>query len=272
MLSDMQTLNLPVNPPAQAMPDDGIEDLTVYPDCDGLPMSDNTKQFDWIVLLKENLEILFAPNPDVFVAGDLLWYPIKGDNKTRLAPDTMVAFGRPKGDRGSYQQWKEGNIPPQVAFEVLSPGNRPSEMARKLLFYERFGVEEYYIYDPDRNRLTGYQRNGKHLIEIPTMQNWVSPRLGIRFVLQPDDLEVFAPNGEKFMSPVEIDQRRRQAEAEALSAEQRADRAETRADRAESSQTQAIPKLQTLGLTPEQIAEALGLPLDLVQQTIASQV
>jgi Uma2 family endonuclease len=258
MLSDMQTMNLPINPPAQAVPDGGIEDLTVYPDCDGLPMSDNTKQFDWIVLLKENLEILFAANPDVFIAGDLLWYPIKGDNKTRLAPDTMVAFGRPKGDRGSYQQWKEGNIAPQVAFEVLSPGNRPSEMARKLLFYERFGVEEYYIYDPDRNRLTGYQRNGKHLVEISTMHNWVSPRLGIRFVPQVGNLELFTPNGEKFLSPVEIDQRRRQAE--------------TRADRAESAQAQAIPKLQALGLAPEQIADALGLPLDLVQQTIASQV
>ncbi|NJM45171.1 MAG: Uma2 family endonuclease [Alkalinema sp. RU_4_3] len=258
MLSDMQTLNLPTNPPVQAMPDDGIEDLTVYPDSDGQPMSDNTKQFDWIVLFKENLEILLATNPDVFVAGDLLWYPIKGDNKTRLAPDTMVAFGRPKGDRGSYQQWKEGNIPPQVVFEVLSPGNRPSEMARKLLFYERFGVEEYYIYDPDRNRLTGYQRGGKHLIEIPTMHNWVSPRLGIRFMHQPGNLEVFAPNGQKFLSPVEIDQRRQQAEQ--------------RADRAESAQTQAIPKLQALGLTPEQIADALGLPLDVVQQTIAGQV
>ncbi len=258
MLSDMQTLNLPVTPPAQAMPDDGIEDLTVYPDCDGRPMSDNTKQFDWIVLLKENLEILFAANPDVFIAGDLLWYPIKGDNKTRLAPDTMVAFGRPKGDRGSYQQWKEGNIAPQVAFEVLSPGNRPSQMARKLLFYERFGVEEYYIYDPDRNRLTGYQRNGKHLVEISTMHNWVSPRLGIRFVPQVGNLELFTPNGEKFLSPVEIDQRRQQAEQ--------------RADRAESAQTQAIPKLQALGLTPEQIADALGLPLDVVQQTTASQV
>ena len=45
----------------------------------------------------------------------------------------MVVFGRSKGDRGSYQQWKEDNIPPQVAFEILSPGNRPGKMAEKLL-------------------------------------------------------------------------------------------------------------------------------------------
>ncbi len=76
----------------------------VYPENDGNPMSDNTEQFKWIVLIKENLEIFFASEPNVFVAGDLLWYPVEGDNKTRQAPDAMVVFGRPKGKRGSYQQ------------------------------------------------------------------------------------------------------------------------------------------------------------------------
>lgn len=58
-----------------------------------------------------------------------------------MAPDVMVVFGRPKGDRGSYQQWREDNIPPQVVFELLSPGNRLAEMVRKLRFSERYGVE-----------------------------------------------------------------------------------------------------------------------------------
>ena len=40
-----------------------------YPDSDGQPMADNTEQFQWIVLLKENLECLFAKNVDVFVGG-----------------------------------------------------------------------------------------------------------------------------------------------------------------------------------------------------------
>lgn len=53
----------------------------------------------------------------------------------------MIAFGRPKGYRGSYQQWLEDNIPPQVVFEIWSPGNRPSNMARKFEFYARHGVE-----------------------------------------------------------------------------------------------------------------------------------
>ena len=78
----------------------------IYPDSDGQPMADNTKQFPWIVTIKENLELLFADRPDVFIAGDLPWYPVEGDNKIRQAPDTMVVFGRPKGDRGSYKQWE----------------------------------------------------------------------------------------------------------------------------------------------------------------------
>jgi Uma2 family endonuclease len=115
-----------------------------HPDSDGQPMADNTIPFRWIVVIKENLELLFSDRADVFVAGDLFWYP---DQKSlvRQAPDVMVVFGKPKGDRGSYKQWQEDNIAPQVVFEILSPGNRPAEMAKKLLFYQRYGVEEYYI-------------------------------------------------------------------------------------------------------------------------------
>ncbi len=54
-------------------------------------MSDNTKQFNRIVKIKEGVEVLFADNPDVFVAGDLLWYSVEGSNKIRIAPDAMVA-------------------------------------------------------------------------------------------------------------------------------------------------------------------------------------
>lgn len=151
----------------------------IYPDSDGQPISDNTKQFQWMVVIKENLELIYADNPDVFVAGDLLWYPVEGSNKIRQAPESMVAFGRPKGDRGSYQQWKEDNVPPQVVFEVLSPGNRRAEMNRKLLFYGRYGVEEYYEYDPDRIEFSGCQRKEDRLEIIDFTDTWVSPRLAI---------------------------------------------------------------------------------------------
>src|SRR5947209_9384932 len=118
-----------------------------YPDSDGQPMADNTLQFRYMVMIQGGLDDLFRDNPDVFVAGDNLWYPVEGEPTTRTAPDVYVVFGRPKGHRGSYRQWEEGGIAPQVVFEVLSPGNTPAEMARKWEFYDRYGVEEYYQYD-----------------------------------------------------------------------------------------------------------------------------
>lgn len=36
------------------------ESEIIYADSDGKPMADNTKQFRWIVTIKENLECLFA--------------------------------------------------------------------------------------------------------------------------------------------------------------------------------------------------------------------
>jgi Uma2 family endonuclease len=224
-----------------------------YPDCDGNPMSDNTEQFRWIVMIKENLEILFAAIGDVFVAGDLLWYPIEGDNVTRLAPDVMVAFGRPKGKRGSYQQWKEGNVAPQVAFEILSPSNSQKEMATKRLFYETHGVSEFYIYDPDRFRLTGWIRQGSGLMAIANMEGWVSPLLGIRFSQANGDLEVYRPDGRRFLSSIELDARaeweRQRADRAAQKADvaiqqadvasQRADQASQRADQASQRADQA---------------------------------
>ena len=52
----------------------------IYPDSDGQPMADNTQPFRWMVTIKENLERLFRDRPAVFVSGDLLWYPVEGDN------------------------------------------------------------------------------------------------------------------------------------------------------------------------------------------------
>ena len=236
----------------------------VYPESDGQPMAENTKQFDWIVTIKCGLEALFANDPLVFVAGDLLWYPVEGHPKIRTAPDAMVVFGRPKGDRGSYIQFLEDNIPPQVVFEVLSPGNRAGELFDKLKFYEKYGVEEYYIYDPDDGRLFGYLRTNNLLQEIAVMEGWTSPRLKVRFHLVGTDLELFGPDGRFFVSYLELNEQRRSAELradqeskhadeEALRADREARRAEEQALRAELAEQRAArmaAKLKELGIDP----------------------
>lgn len=167
-------------------------------------MAENTLQFRWIVTIQGGLDVLFAQNPNVFVAGDLLWYPVEGDNRTRQAPDVMIVFGRPKGDRGSYRQWEEGGIGPQVVFEVLSPGNRHGEMVRKYAFYEHHGVEEYYVFDPDHHELLGYLRDSEGLTEIPSMNGWTSPRLGVRFDMSGPELRIIRPDGQPLVPYVEM--------------------------------------------------------------------
>ncbi len=218
----------------------------IYPESDGQPMADNTEQFRWIVVIKENLEWLFADNPDVFVAGDLLWYPVEGKPQIRIAPDALVAIGRPKGKRGSYLQWKEENTAPQVVFEVLSPGNTKAEMNRKLLFYDRYGVEEYYQYDPDTNTLNGWLRRDDFLDVIEPIAGWVSPRLKIRFDLSGEELQIFHPDGERFLTHTELGEQRDQAK-------QRADQAEQRADQAEQRATKLAERLRELGIDPDQV-------------------
>ncbi|PSR15975.1 hypothetical protein C8255_20280 [filamentous cyanobacterium CCP3] len=224
-----------------------------YPDSDGQPMADNTKQFRWIVVIKENLELLFANDPEVFVAGDLLWYPVEGDNTIRQAPDVMVIMGRPKGDRGSYRQWEEGGVAPQVVFEILSPGNRFGEMLRKLGFYDRYGVEEYYLYDPDKLELTGLQRGEADLQVIEEMNGWISPRLQIRFQMTDTGLELYRPDGQRFLTYTELgqllDQERQRADQERERAEQERQRAEQERQRADRLAAQ----LRAAGLEPDDL-------------------
>jgi Uma2 family endonuclease len=221
-----------------------------YPESDGMPMADNTRQFRLIVMIQGGLDAQFAQQPDVFVAGDLLWYPVEGRPTIRVALDIMVAFGAPKGDRGSYLQWREGNIAPQVVFEILSPGNTVPEMTRKYGFYNRYGVEEYYLYDPDHNELSGWQRIDGWLWEIDPMEDWVSPRLGIRFSSNTGELRLFHPDGQQFITFVEMQQRAETERERAEQASQRAEQAE-HALAAERTQVEELLKrLRALGQEP----------------------
>lgn len=237
----------------------------VYPESDGQPMAENTLQYDMIVLIKENLTLIFADHEDVFVAADNLIYPVEGDPKTRTAPDVYVAIGRPKQDRGCYKVWEEGGIFPQVIFEVLSPGNRGPEMARKFSFYERFGAEEYYIIDPDEPSMSGWLREDGRLREVTAMQGFISPRTGMRFELIDSEFRFQRPGGEPFLSFEEVfDQLNKartehritegawkQAEAARQRAETEKQQSETARQQAEAETARLRALLDKHGITPD---------------------
>jgi Uma2 family endonuclease len=190
-----------------------------YPESDGLPRADNSLRLLWIVILCNNLKILFSKRPDVFVGGNLMWYPVEGEPEACNAPDVLVVFGRPPGYRGSYKQWEEGGVPMTVVFEVLSPKNTATEMDKKFLFYEDHGVEEYYIYDPAENYLQIYRRQGEILRRVRPVQGFVSPRLGIRFDTSGPELVIYRPDSTRFLTAKELDELRVQAEGRADAAE-----------------------------------------------------
>jgi Uma2 family endonuclease len=165
----------------------------------------------------------------------------------------FVAFDRPKGDRRSYLQWKENNIAPQVVFEILSPSNTRAEMNRKLLFYDRYGVEEYYLYDPDTNALSGWLRGETFLEVIESIANWTSPRLGIRFALTDDDLQIYRPDGKRFLTYAEITQQLEQAEQQLEQAEQQLEQERQRAEQERQRADRLAEQLRSMGVDPTQL-------------------
>jgi Uma2 family endonuclease len=229
-----------------------------YPSSDGKRMAENTQQLRWITTIYGNLCALYRDDPNVFVAGDNLWYPVEGHPEICYAPDVYVVFGRPKGDRPSYKQWQENGVPLHVVFEILSPANTAEEMIEKFHFYEDHGVEEYYIYNPDTNHLYAYQRGREALVRVRNITEFRSPRLGIRFEMHDPEMVVHGPDGTPFLTFEDTAALLTQMRGEADRERQRADQATQRADQA----TQRATRLAELSrkarrgqATPDELAE-----------------
>jgi len=75
---------------------------------------------------------------------------------------------------------------PAMVIEILSPSTRNRDRQIKLNLYERTGVREYWMVDPDRNAVTIYRRaadgsfplsarlsaNEQHPLETPLLPEW----------------------------------------------------------------------------------------------------
>ena len=123
-----------------------------YPETDGTEMGQNSIHFWLINNLAQMLELFFAWRKDVFVTGDIMLYYEEGEPKRFVAPDIMICFGVSNNPRRVYELWKE-KVPPSIIFEIASGSSWEKDISRKLALYERIGVSEYYIYDPERNYL-----------------------------------------------------------------------------------------------------------------------
>ena len=93
--------------------------------------------------------------------------------------------------------------------------------------------------DGHRIDLAGWVRHEDRLESIEDTHNWISPRLGIRFNMQEDTLVIYRPDDRPFLSFIEIDQLRQQAQQETQQARQHAEK--------------LAAKLRELGIDPSNL-------------------
>jgi Uma2 family endonuclease len=204
-----------------------------YPERDGKPMAETDVHIDVLIYLREALKDHFRDEPQMYVAGNMLFYYEEGNPAACVAPDVFVVQGVAKGERRTYKLWEEGQSP-TVVFEITSRGSRLEDLGTKRALYAMLGVQEYFLYDPLgeylRPPLQGYRlQQGEYERMLPRDQGQlVSQTLSLELRVQDGQLQVVNPaTGERLLTPAEAHAARR-TEAEARQA------AEARAALAES--------------------------------------
>jgi len=80
-----------------------------------------------------------------------LYYEEDESDDTVVQPDiTVICDEKKRGYEGCRGA-------PDLVIEILSPSNTAIEMERKLKLYQEAGVREYWIVDPENNRVTVYR-------------------------------------------------------------------------------------------------------------------
>lgn len=75
--------------------------------------------------------------------------------------------------------------PPHLAIEILSAGSKALDLITKLGDYDRFGVSEYWVVEPDAAAVRAWARQGGRLVERSdaggTVESAAIPGLRIDF-------------------------------------------------------------------------------------------
>ncbi len=79
-----------------SLTDDRSPSHVIYPESDDQPMSESVMQGLTIRTLMLGFERLYHGRGEAFVFSDQFWYPVAGEPKIVVAPDTMVVLGLPQ--------------------------------------------------------------------------------------------------------------------------------------------------------------------------------
>ncbi|HEX7809720.1 MAG TPA: Uma2 family endonuclease [Thermoanaerobaculia bacterium] len=66
---------------------------------------------------------------------------------------------------------------PNLVIEILSPSTRKLDQTVKLRRYDRFGVDEYWIVDPESETVAIYRRDAMRLVSVDPGDPLISPLL-----------------------------------------------------------------------------------------------
>ncbi len=98
-------------------------------------------------------------------------------------PDTDVVFPGDTVYRPDLVVYAPGRLPrvperltavPDLVVEILSPGTKPLDLITKRGDYERFGVAEYWVLDPDALTVRAWRRVGGKFVEETAAGSTVS--------------------------------------------------------------------------------------------------
>ncbi|MDE6908744.1 MAG: Uma2 family endonuclease [Lachnospiraceae bacterium] len=103
---------------------------------------------------------------------------LNADNRNYVEPDISVICDRDKlTDNGC-------NGAPDWIIEIVSPGSRRTDYFTKLFKYRTAGVREYWIVDPEKNRITVYNFETEDTLEYSfkdSVQAGIYPGFCINF-------------------------------------------------------------------------------------------
>ena len=95
------------------------------------------------------------------------------DTSNAVQPDLIVILRR------NSSLVKEDAIHgvPDMLLEILSPGNAHHDLVRKKELYQKFGVREYWVIDPETKETTGFHLSDGHYNETAKVVGRISSTL-----------------------------------------------------------------------------------------------
>jgi Uma2 family endonuclease len=249
---------------------------------DGEPLETKWHRAE-INLLIDSITTYWADRHDYFVGGNMFVYYSFDQVRHRdyRGPDFFVVLGVDGSSlRDAWVVWEEQGRYPDVIVELLSESTAIEDKTTKKLLYEQtFRTPHYFLYEPARQAVQGFQLTGSGYEELvanaanrlwcSTLGLWLGSWAGSYLGEEAVWLRFFDAEGNLVRTAAEVERdrveaERRRAEAERQRAEvehqraeaerRRAEAAELRAEQTQTELERLRGRLRAAGIDPDGVA------------------